>query len=585
MLLNEILAGVFSLPGQFVLGVTGNIILALIGLAILEQLFRNISARHRWAAKYLFLGAGGIFAFDFYLYADTLLFRSIDQDLWAMRGIIHMVAVPLLAISSARNKNWSLNIFVSRDIILNTTAILAGGFYLLAMSAAGYYIREFGGDWGEVGQVTFFVLAGVFLFAILSSTQLRARIRVFLGKHFYKNKYDYRIEWLRLTDDLNEKVQSENYYQTTIEAMAHIVDARAGALWLRNEQGVYTNVGAWQSKLQEEELSDESTMIDFLSHKGFIINLKEYETHADEYEGLVLPEWLVKVEQAWLIIPLHGVEALLGFVILANPLVARTINWEDRDLLKTAAKQVSSHLTVLMTSEQLAEAKQFEVFTRLSAYMVHDLKNIASELEMVSINAKKHIANPEFVEDAFETVENAAGDINRLLAQLRNRRAQIENKVNIDLVELVTEVVLSKQHQLPSPQFNVSDEPYKVSLEKSRLTNVLAHLIENAQQATENDGEIIISLFRDKGRDKDRDKEMYVIEIKDTGHGMDEDFIRNRLFKPFDTTKGNAGMGIGMYESREFIRQLGGDIDVQSKPEKGSIISLRIPINTLPTEK
>jgi signal transduction histidine kinase len=70
---------------------------------------------------------------------------------------------------------------------------------------------------------------------------------------------------------------------------------------------------------------------------------------------------------------------------------------------------------------------------------------------------------------------------------------------------------------------------------------------------------------------------MYVIDIKDSGHGMDDEFIRGRLFKPFDTTKGNAGMGIGMYESQEFIRQLGGDIYVQSKPGKGSIISLHIP--------
>ena len=569
LLFNEILADVFSLSGQFVLGITGNVILALIGIAIIEQLFRNTSARHRWAAKYLFLGAGGIFAFDFYLYADALLFRSIDQDLWATRGVIHIVAVPLLAISSARNKNWSLNIFVSRDIVLNTTAILGGGVYLLTMAAAGYYLREFGGSWGRISQAMLFTLAVVFLFAVLSSAQLRARIKVFLGKHFYKNKYDYRIEWLRLTDDLSDNVQRENHYQTTIEAIAHIVDARAGSLWLRDEQGSYNNVGVWQSKRLHDVLSAESSFIKFLTTKGFVINLMELESHADEYEGLVLPEWLVELEQPWLIIPLHHVDVILGFVILSNPLVVRTINWEDRDLLKTAAKQISSHLTVLMTSAQLAEAKQFEVFTRLSAYMVHDLKNIAAELELVAINAKKHSDNPDFVADTFITVENAASDINRLLTQLRNRRAEDEKRVPVDLTELVAEVVASKQHQLPSPLFKEPSEVCQVSLEKGRLANVLAHLIENAQQATEDHGDIIISLGTQKG--------MFSIEIKDTGQGMDEVFIRNRLFKPFDTTKGNAGMGIGMYESREFIRQLGGDIYVQSKPGKGSIITLNIP--------
>jgi len=571
LLLNEILVATFTLPGQFVFGIVGNVILALIGLAIIEQLFRNTSPRYRWATKYLFFGAGGVFAFDFYLYADALLFRSIDQGLWDARGVVHIVAVPLLAISSARNKNWSLNIFVSRDIILNTTAILSGGFYLLAMAGAGYYLRVFGGDWGKVGQVMFLTLAVVFLFVVLTSSQIRAKTKVFLGKHFYKNKYDYRIEWLRLTEDLEVDPGNKDHNKTVIEAMAHIVDARAGSLWLSDESGKYKNVESWQSGLQEHTISDDAPLVTFMDKKGYVINIAELSSHADEYKGLSLPDWLLKTGQPWLIVPLHGIHVLQGFVVLANPLIERAINWEDRDLLKTAAKQITSYLAVLTTSAQLAEAKQFEVFARLSAYMVHDLKNVAAELELIAINSKKHAANPEFIEDAFGTVENAAADINRLLAQLRNRHAENEKKTLVDLVELVTDVIASKKHLLPAPQFKVLSESGMVYLEKQRFANVLAHLIENAQQATADDGEIIVTLSCTE--------KMHIIGIKDNGHGMDDDFIRNRLFKPFDTTKGNAGMGIGMYESREFIRQLGGDINVQSNLGKGSIITLHIPLS------
>ena len=572
LLLNVALAEIYSLSGQYVFGIAGNVILALVGLAITEQLFRNTSTRHRWAIKYLFLGIGGIFAFDFYLYADALLFQSFNQDLWGVRGLVHFVAVPLLVISSARNKNWSLNIFVSRDIVLNTTVILGGGFYLLAMAGAGYYLREYGGNWGEVGQVMLIILAVVFLFAILSSAKLRAQARVFLGKHFYKNKYDYRAEWLRLTEDLNSTAQVRHHYQTAIEAMAHIVDARGGWLWLRDETGTYKNVDVWQIKSSDKMVAGDSSLVNFLTEKRFVINLSKIEDSADEYADLRLPEWLAKADESWLIVPLHGDNVLLGFVVLANPLVERSINWEDRDLLKTAAKQIASFLTVVMTSAELAEAKQFEVFTRLSAYMVHDLKNIAAELELIALNAKKHTGNPEFIKDAFETVENAAGDINRLLEQLRSRRIQDEKKVMVDLVDLVADVISSKQHQQPVPQLRVLHESDLVPLEKGRLSNVLAHLIDNAQQASEDNGEIILTLSVTEN--------MCTIEIRDNGHGMDEGFISKRLFKPFDTTKGNAGMGIGMYESREFIRQLGGDIYVQSKPEKGSIITLYIPLSS-----
>ena len=274
---------------------------------------------------------------------------------------------------------------------------------------------------------------------------------------------------------------------------------------------------------------------------------------------------------------MHGIETLLGFIVLANPLLVRSINWEDHDLLKIAAKQIASHLIVLQTSAQLAEAKQFEVFSRLSAYMVHDLKNIAAELELITINAKKHMSKPEFVADAFETVENAAADINRLLSQLRNRHIRDEKKVLLDLKSLLADVVATKQHQLPAPSLLAEGDAGQVFLEKGRLANVLAHLIDNAQQSIADDGEITITLsIKDNSG---------VIEIKDNGCGMDETFIRDRLFSAFDTTKGNAGMGIGMFESREFMRQSGGDIFVQSEPGKGTIISLQIPLSGLQGNK
>jgi len=570
LLLNEITIAFFTLPGQFVFGIIGNLVLALVGIGIIEQLYRNTSARHRWATKYLFFGAGGIFVFDFYLYADAMLFRSIDQGLWAARGVVHVIAVPLLAIASARNKNWSLNIFVSRDIILSTTAILSGGVYLLMMAGAGYYLREFGGEWAEVGQVMILTLAVVFLFMIVTSAQLRAKTKVFLSKHFYKNKYDYRIEWLRLTEDLKVEVENNGQYKTVIEAMANIVDARSGSLWLLDDKGQYKNVEVWKGLQKDIVVESDSSLVKFMDEKGFVINAKELESCADEYAGLSVPDWMLKINQFWLIVPLHGVDTLEGFIILADPLIERSINWEDRDLLKTAAKQITSYLAVLTTSAQLAEAKQFEVFTRLSAYMVHDLKNIAAELELLAINSKKHNENPEFVKDAFETVENAADDIKRLLAQLRNRIVKSEKKSHADLVEIVAEVVESKKHLCPQPQFKRPAGSFMVFLEKQRFVNVLAHLIDNAQQATTKDGEIKVTLATEKN--------MHIIGIRDDGHGMDNDFIQHRLFKPFDTTKGNAGMGIGMYESREFIRQQGGDINVQSNPGKGTIIALQVPL-------
>ncbi len=563
------LAGLLAQDAVTKFHLVGHMVLAIIGLAIIEQLFRNVTVQHRWAIKYLFIGAGGIFAYDFYLYANALLFRGMDAGLWEARGFISLIAVPMLVLSAARNREWSLNVFVSRDIVLTTTAFLGGGIYLLVMAGAGYYLRDYGGSWGQVAQTVFLSLATILLVAVLFSGQLRASLRVFLGKNFYKNKYDYRREWLRLTSDLNHQKDGSSGFVSAIKVLARLVDARSGLIWLHENDNRYRSTAAWHTRRIGVSEAENSSLVQFLESKGYIINLENFYSCPEEYEGLMLPAWLSEIQRPWLIVPLFGLESLLGFVVLADPLVSRNINWEDRDLLKTAAMQVASYLTVLRTSEVLAEARQFEVFNRLSAYMVHDLKNISAELELVGRNAERHRNNPEFLDDAFETVNNASSGIKRLLDQLRNKQLQKERKVVVDVCSLVQEVASRKSERLPAPEVTCDCGDCHAVVEKGRLANVLAHLIDNAQQATPEDGFVKLDVVKNDS--------VIIIRIVDNGHGMDGEFIDKRLFKPFDTTKGNAGMGIGMYECREFIRELGGEIYVESEPDKGTSIALHVP--------
>jgi putative PEP-CTERM system histidine kinase len=501
-----------------------------------------------------------------------MLFIGMDRQLWEARGIINLIAVPLLALSAARNRDWSTNIYVSRDMVLHSTTIVGSGLYLMVMAGAGYYLQEFGGSWGRIAKVAFFTLAVVFLVTVLFSAQWRRQLRVFLGKHFYRNKYDYRREWLALTSALAEAGRHDGNHEFAIRLLAQVVDAQAGLLWLRDEQGVYRNVAGWNCRRVDETEAESGSLVQFLARQGYVINLFETTTHAAEYADLELPGWLRLVERAWLIVPLSGQDQLTGFVVIARPVLVREVNWEDRDLLKTAARQVASHLAVLLATDALAQARQFEVFNRLSSYMVHDLKNIAAGLELVARNAARHRDNPEFLEDAFDSVASLARDIRRLLEQLRNKSVVTDRRVVVDVCQLLESVLQRCALRQPVPQLGCAEPGCLVTAERQRLENVLLHLLENAQQATAADGRVDVALVQ-----QDR---MCVIEITDNGTGMDADFIEHRLFKPFDTTKGNAGMGIGMYESRELIRQLGGEIRVHSAPGQGTRMTLLIPSST-----
>ena len=217
--------------------------MAVIGMILVEQLYRNTPVKQRWGIKFACLGIGGIFAYDFYLYSDALLLRDVNPEIWAARGIINALVVPLVAVSAARNPQWSVGITVSRRILFYSAALFGAAAYLLAMAAAGYYLRFFGGSWGTVMQVTFLFGAVILLLAVLFSGTLRSWLRVFISKHFFSYNYDYREEWLRFTRTLSES--GHELEERVIQALAQLVESPGGGLWISRESGKCEPVSHW----------------------------------------------------------------------------------------------------------------------------------------------------------------------------------------------------------------------------------------------------------------------------------------------------------------------------------------------------
>ncbi len=546
------------------------LVFSLLGLVLVEQLFRNTPLAERWAIKYLCLGLGGLFAFDFYLYSNAFLLREISPAIWTARGYINAIVVPLIIVSAARNPQWSLDVFVSRSFVFHSASLLGAGIYLLAMAAGGYYIQLYGGEWGGLAQTVFFFAAGMLLVVLLFSGQMRARLRVFLSKHFFNYRYDYREEWLRFIDTLSSARLDPELRGKVIEAMGQIVESPGGLLWQRDEQDDFQLTAYWNMSESRQIVHGNDPLIRFLRKRGWVIELMQVAAEPESYEGLELPAWLEELTEAWLLVPLTNLGELQGFVVLGNPRVPLQINWEVRDLLLTIGRQSASYLALQAANEALVDARQFEAFNRLSAYVVHDLKNLVAQLSLVVRNAERHRDNPAFVEDAFATVDNAVKKMNRLLSQLCQGRMSGQPRRPVEVCALLEEVVAFHARQRPRPVLESCQGPVKVLADGDRLAAVLGHLVQNAQDATPDDGNIQVRLHRQGDK--------ATVEIEDTGCGMDETFVRERLFRPFDTTKGNAGMGIGVYESREFVQSLGGRLTVDSVPGRGTTFRLKLPL-------
>jgi putative PEP-CTERM system histidine kinase len=551
----------------------GFLLVAIVGLVLVEQIMRNAHLESRRAVKYLCIGLGVIFAYDFYLYSNALLFQGLNVGLWEARGFVNGLAVPVLAIAIARDPRLSLDIFVSRRMVFHTTALLGTGLYLLAMGLGGYYIRVYGGEWGTVVEIIFLFGAGLVLMVLFFSGRVRASLRVFINKHFFHYKYDYRDEWLRFIQTLSSGQPDDRMRERAIHSIAEIIDSPGGVLWMR-QMNRFVPVASWQMRVSGNNVVDsEHPLVKFMTAREWLIDIDEYERDPELYTNLVVPDWLLNMPHAWLVIPLIVHDHMLGFIVLARSPAQNHFNWEDSDLVKTAGRQVAVHLAQLEASQALAEARQFEACNRLSSYVMHDLKNLIAQLSLVVTNAGKHKTNPRFMEDVITTVDNSVQKMNRLLEHLQGDITQVQETNTVELCAVLKEVVQMMSNGQPAPSLDCQARGIHILADLDRFGAIIGHLIRNAQDATPDDGRVIVRLFR-------RDRKA-IIEVQDSGCGMDKAFIRDRLFRPFDSTKGKAGMGVGVYEARDYIHKLGGDLEVISRVGEGSTFRVRLSISEI----
>jgi putative PEP-CTERM system histidine kinase len=548
--------------------------LAIVGMLLVEQIFRNAEPEERWAIKYLCLGIGCIFAYDFFMFSEALLFKQLSPKLWNARGVINGIVVPLIAISIARNPKWSLGIHISRHVVFHSATLIGAGIYLLAMAAVGYFIRFYGGTWGGVLQVAFLFGTGLLLIILLFSGKIRAHVRTILSKHFFSYKYDYREEWLRFTQTMDES--EDEVPERIIRAMATLVKSNAGTLWVRSGNNSFELLAHWNMPPPDYiggSLLDPITK--FIDQTHWVVDIDEYDSQPDIYGDLALPPWLESIPNAWLLIPLIFKTEVLGIVLTKKSDLQQSINWEDRDLLKMAGHQAASYLAQYQSDQQLIQARQFEAFNRLSAYVVHDLKNILAQQSLIVSNFERHKNNPEFIDDVISTIKNSVERMTRLMEQMRSGMRGTSMH-SVELSDLLTRVVASRASsgQTPAPGLCLLEQQIYIDADRDQLTTVFSHIIQNAQEATDRDGQVTVTLSHDGNQT--------MIEVRDTGAGMDAAFIRDRLFRPFDTTKGLTGMGIGVFESREFIRSIGGNISVESIPGQGSTFNIVLPCNQNP---
>ena len=394
-------------------------LLPIVGLLLLENLFRNADRDTRWALKHLAVAVGIIYAYDFFYFADSLALGRPSPALFAARGLVNAMMVPLIALGIIRSRSWPVAIHVSRQVIFHSFALVGSGLYLLTMSVASYYLRHADAAWGPPLQIVFLIGAASILMVILASGSVRARAMHFIARNFFSLKYDYRQTWMRFVQAVSSTNPRASLPRRVLDAVAAVMESTGGGLWLRSDNTTYTicvssNLG---DVLPEESMT--SPFVTWLARHKTVIELAE-AADSSRYPNLHLPEWLRTLSRAWLVVPLLHRDLLQGFLILGTPRTERSLDWEDHELLLALGHQAASYLAEEQSANALLDSQHLQRIGRRFAFVGHDLKNIAGQLTLLLRNSERFKDDAQFQKDLMATLVHSVERMNGLLRQLRS---------------------------------------------------------------------------------------------------------------------------------------------------------------------
>ena len=544
------------------------------GLVLVHNLYVGARSGLASAARWPAAGLAAMWLIDLNHYTIAYLADSYPVLLAGLRGF-GAVLFAGLAVLGATDNSASLRFRPSRAIAFQSASLLVIGAYLLAMWLLAQWLSARGGDFAAAFQIAFVAAATGLALVTLPSRRIRGWLRVTLTKHLFQHRYDYREEWLRFTRTISQDGSGSSdgsgtapLQERVVQAMADITDSPAGLLLVPGDHGELVLAARWQwptADVPAEALARTATGV--LESAGYIVDLDQVRAGHSLAE-LDLPEWLISDDRAWAAVPLLHFDRLVALVVLARPPLPRQLDWEDFDLLRVAGQQLASYLAEHASQEGLAEASRFDDFSRRIAFVMHDVKNLASQLSLLARNAERHADNPEFRADMLVTLRNSADKLNVLLARLsRYGPGSTENLQPLRADQLAATVTagFASLHQVEL----VRSDKCEVIANAEPLEQALVHLVQNAVEASAGGQPVFVSVST-RGTSG-------IIEIIDSGAGMSPEFVRSKLFKPFVSSK-QGGFGIGAYEARELLRAMNGRLDVESREGLGSRFVIHLPL-------
>ena len=562
-------------------GILLHLFLLLASIAVLmnlERTYRASVGTMRWRIKFMVLGAGVLFATRAYSSSQVILFHAANLSLQTVNSGALLVCCALMLRTLLRTGHFDVSIYPSHSVLQNSFTVLLAGLYLVIVGVLAKLVTFIGGD--EAFELKAFVvlLALVLLALVLLSDRARSQARQFVSKHFQRPLYDYRRIWQTFTEKTARCTEQASLCEAVARLSSEIFQVLSVSLWLIEEDkprltfaastSLFKDPGE-QAKLAADdaaalirELGEHPKPSDIESAKGnWAATLRQLHPGAFPKEG-----------GHRVCVPLIAGGDVLGVMILGDRVGGAPYSVQDFDLIKAVGDQTAAGLLNLRLSEKLSQARQLEAFQAMSAFFVHDLKNTASTLSLMLQNLPVHYQDPKFREDALRGISRTVNHVNDLISRLTllQHELQVET-VECDLNELVASTLQGQDQTTGVEIIKELTALPKLRLDQAQIRKVLTNLVLNARDALRSGGQIRVGTSRRNG--------WAMLAVADNGCGMTPEFVRARLFKPFQTTK-KKGIGIGMFHCKMIVEAHRGRIEVDSEPGKGTAFRVLFPLST-----
>ena len=520
-----------------------------------------------FARREAWLGAALAFmwAFDFNYYAMAWLSRGVVPTLGPMRGFVVALSAIMLALALRSDGTRAFSLSRSATSRLISSGIII--VYVLVVALLASLSTALTAPFGRVALFAVLFSLAVAVLALMPSASLLSWIRVEISKHLFAHRYDYRLLWLRFAETVAEGPEPDQPLDTRItRAIAQAVEAPSAILYLCDEQDGGLRIA--RSLSWPEHLAAPLTLPDELaarmSQNSWVIDL---EADWQDY-GRHLPDWMQGSINAWALAPLLHGELLLGAILLGTPPGRQRVDWEDLDVLRVVCGEAAARIAEARSRAALAELQRFEEFNRRFAFILHDLKNLVSQMSLLASTAQRHADNPAFREDMVLTLKETSTRMTELLQRLgRPDSVAEEAKCGIDLGSSIRALAQGWAAGVGLVEVE-GDVTRPVPVNLDGLSRALDHLVRNAIEASPAGRVVMIRVAEGE--------EAASIHVIDGGCGMNAEFVKNELFRPFSSTKSN-GFGLGAHEARTLVQNMGGQLEVESVEGKGTCFTIRLP--------